>query len=125
MRPLDECRVATEDASVRDVFVQHCRPGRRAGAIMITNEQGELTGIFTDSDLARLLERKRDTAIDGPIGAVMTRQPQCVTLGSSLSAALEILAERKISELPVIDRAGRPAGMMDITDVVSILPKDA
>lgn len=123
MRPLDECRVALEDVSVRDVFVHQCRPGRRTGAIMITNELGELTGIFTDSDLARLLERKRDSAIDGPIGAVMTRQPQCVSLGSALSVALEILSARKISELPVIDRAGRPAGMMDITDVVSILPK--
>jgi arabinose-5-phosphate isomerase len=125
MRPLEECRVATEDASVRDVFVRQCRPGRRTGAIMITNQFGELTGIFTDSDLARLLERKRDSAIDGPIADVMTRNPQCVALGSSLSTALDILAARKISELPVIDRAGRPAGMMDITDVVGILPKDA
>jgi CBS domain-containing protein len=33
------------------------------------------------------------------------------------------MAQRKISELPVVDKEGRPAGLIDITDVVGILPK--
>ena len=37
--------------------------------------------------------------------------------------ALAIMAERKISELPVIDADGRPAGLIDITDVVGLLPE--
>jgi arabinose-5-phosphate isomerase len=122
MRPLVECRVAQENVSVRDVFVQLSRPGRRAGAIMVTATSGELVGIFTDSDLAKLLERKRDSAIDGPIGDVMTRNPTRVPLGAPLSAALEILSARKISELPVVDRTDCPIGMIDITDVLGILP---
>ena len=30
---------------------------------------------------------------------------------------------RKISELPVVDTAGSPMGLVDITDVVAFLPK--
>ncbi len=125
MRPLDECRVAHESLTVREVFVQLSRPGRRTGAIMLTDDAGALSGIFTDSDLAKLLEHNRDAAFDGPIGAVMTRQPQRSKVGAPLSDALEILSARKISELPVVDRTDCPVGMIDITDVVGILPREA
>jgi hypothetical protein len=33
------------------------------------------------------------------------------------------MAERKISELPVIDGRGRPCGIIDITDVVALFPE--
>ena len=124
LRRLDECRVADEAATVRDVFVHVSRPGRRTGAIMLTNSRGVLTGIFTDSDLARLLEHNRDAAIDGPIRDVMTHAPQTVRAGSLASEAVSILAGRKLSELPVIDEQGRPIGLIDITDVVALLPRD-
>jgi arabinose-5-phosphate isomerase len=124
MRPLDQCRVAAESKTVRDVFVELSRPGRRTGAIMLTDERGLLTGIFTDSDLARLLETRRDARIDGPIRDVMIQSPQTVQSGSMMSEAVEILTNRKISELPVIDDAGRPVGLIDITDVVGLLPRE-
>lgn len=124
MRPLEECRVAREDKTVRDVFVDVSRPGRRTGAIMLTDENGLLTGIFTDSDLARLLETRRDRYIDGPVRDVMTHRPRTVQSGSTMGDALEVLAERKISELPVIDADGRPRGLLDITDIVGLLPRD-
>jgi arabinose-5-phosphate isomerase len=120
MRPLAECRVAAANATVREIFVEQGRPGRRSGAIMLVDPRGKLAGIFTDSDLARLLERKQDAAIDGPISAVMTASPKTVTRGTKLSWACELLAEKKISELPVVDELGRPCGLLDITDVVGI-----
>jgi arabinose-5-phosphate isomerase len=118
MRPLAECRVANETQSVRATLIAQQRPGRRTGAVMVVGGEGTLSGIFTDSDLARLLERKQDTAIDGPIADVMTKNPTTVVTGMLLSAACEILAERKISELPVVDDALRPLGLIDITDIV-------
>ena len=39
--------------------------------------------------------------------------------------AVAIMAGRKISELPVVDAEGRPVGLIDITDVVALLPKEA
>ena len=125
MRPLDDCRVARESHLVRDVFVEASRPGRRSGAIMLHDEQGRLKGIFTDSDLAKLLEHRQDETLDEPIGKAMTLCPATVTLGTPLPEAVDILAARKISELPVVDQDGRPAGMLDITDVVALLPQQS
>jgi arabinose-5-phosphate isomerase len=123
MRPLAECRVAVCTESVRQVFVERRSAGRRTGAIMIVDPNEILRGIFTDSDLARLFESRRDGALDGPIRDVMTKGPTTVPLGSMLTDAVEIMAERKISELPVVDTSARPVGLIDVTDVVALFPE--
>jgi arabinose-5-phosphate isomerase len=120
MRPLHECRVASAEKTVREVFVGLSRPGRRSGAIMLVDSAGKLAGIFTDSDLARLLESNREQAIHAAMSEVMTRHPQTVNEAAALSVAWEILSHRKISELPVLNEAGCPVGMIDITDVLSL-----
>jgi arabinose-5-phosphate isomerase len=125
MRPLAECRLASAQQSLRSTLVQQSRPGRRSGAIMIVDAAGKLAGIFTDSDLARLLENNRDYAIDWPLSDIMTRLPQTALRGSLLSEACETLTQRKISELPVVDEVGMPVGMIDITDVVGIAGEEA
>jgi arabinose-5-phosphate isomerase len=120
MRPLTECRVASQSGTVREIYVQLSRPGRRTGAIILLDHYGKLSGIFTDSDLARLLESKHDLSLDAPIQTVMTQAPATVTVGTRLPKAIETLANRKISELPVVDEDGKPVGMIDITDVVGM-----
>jgi len=123
LRPLKQCRVATEERTVREVFVGASLPGRRTGAIMVVDGDGKLTGIFTDSDLARLFEHRRDRELDLPIASVMTADPWTIPLGTRMVEAVELMARRKISELPVVDADGRPVGLIDVTDVVGVLPK--
>ncbi len=123
MRPLDECRVASADATVRQVLVACTKPGRRTGAIMLTNTTGQLVGLFTDSDLARLIEQRNDAALDAPVRQLMVTSPQTVLHGTKMSAAVEILAQRKISELPVVDDQEKPTGLIDVTDIVTLLPE--
>jgi arabinose-5-phosphate isomerase len=125
MRPLSQCRVAREDQSVREVMIQAGKPGRRTGATMLVDAAGVLSGIFTDSDLARLFEQRRDAELDRPIGCVMTRRPLRIAAGAWIAEAVALLAERKISELPVVDAEDKPLGLIDITDVVALLPREA
>jgi arabinose-5-phosphate isomerase len=124
MRPLEDCRIAGETETVRQVLIGVSKPGRRTGATMLVDNEGRLSGIFTDSDLARLFENHRDGELDDPIRQVMTCNPLRVTLGAMMVEAVAIMAERKISELPVVDGDSRPIGLLDITDVVSLLPKE-
>ncbi|RIK72509.1 MAG: KpsF/GutQ family sugar-phosphate isomerase [Planctomycetota bacterium] len=125
MRPLAECRVASANQSVRSVLVSSAKQGRRTGAVMLLDDAGRLAGLFTDSDLARLFERRNDSALDAPVRLVMTPSPAAVRSGDRMSLALEILTERKFSELPVLDPQGRPVGMIDVTDVLGMLPEHA
>jgi len=125
MRPIGECRIAPDSETVREIFMRHRVPGRRSGAVLLHNEPGQLSGIFTDSDLARLFELRNDGGLDRPVAEVMTRTPLVVTLGSKMLEAVAIMARRKISELPVIDENSIPVGMIDITDVVANFPEYA
>ena len=122
MRPLAELRVAPADATVREVFTTHGRTGRRSGAVLLTESDGRLAGLFTDSDLARLLEQHRDDAFDQPIRRVMTSRPATLLAAANFLDAIELLSTRKISEVPVVDEDGRPLGLIDITDVIGWMP---
>jgi arabinose-5-phosphate isomerase len=122
MRPRDQLRIASASATVRAVFTNSTRAGRRSGAVLLVDDDGRLAGLFTDSDLARLLERRRDDALDEPISRVMTTDPATVPATATFDTVVELLTSRKISELPVIDEDARPVGLIDITDVICWMP---
>jgi arabinose-5-phosphate isomerase len=121
MRRGAEVRLASHNQTVREVFARVRVRGRRTGAVMLTDAEGRLCGLFTDSDLARLIEQRRDEALDRPIRAVMTADPITVSPGTRVVDAVEILRHHKISELPVVDAVGQPLGLIDITDVIGFL----
>jgi arabinose-5-phosphate isomerase len=118
MRSGSQLRIALESETVRDVMICHSQPGRRTGAVILTDKTGRLTGIFTDSDLARLFENRRDEQLDQPILHVMTSNPITLCPDVLLPEAIHVMSERKLSEVPVIDAGRIPIGMLDITDVL-------
>jgi arabinose-5-phosphate isomerase len=124
MRRGEELRLASCEDTVRQVFAGGRRRGRRTGAVMLTDASGHLCGFFTDSDLARLFEQRRDNALDRPIREVMTPDPITIQQGTRVGDAVEILRRHKISELPVVDAAGRPVGLLDITDLIGLVPQE-
>jgi arabinose-5-phosphate isomerase len=124
MRRGDELRISSAEHTVREVFAQVRRRGRRTGAVMLAGPDGRLAGLFTDSDLARLFEQRRDDVLDRPIRNVMTVNPLHVPVGTLVLDAIDVLRQCKISELPVVDGEGRPVGLLDITDVIGLLPAE-
>jgi arabinose-5-phosphate isomerase len=124
MRRGGDLRLASAHETVREVFTHVHRCGRRTGAVMLVDTEGRLCGLFTDSDLARLFEQRRDSALDRAIAEVMTPNPVTVRQGSRVLDAVEMLRQHRISELPVVDASGRPIGLLDITDVIGLLPPE-
>ncbi len=92
---------------------------RRAGALVIVDEQGKLAGIFTDGDLRRLVFEHRD-ALEKPIADVMTKNPRHLTDQHLVRDAVQLMRELRIDELPVVDDAGRPMGLIDVQDLVAL-----
>jgi arabinose-5-phosphate isomerase len=124
MRRGQELRIASATATIREVFAQVRHMGRRTGAVMLVDHQGELAGLFTDSDLARLFERRADDHFDQAISNVMTPKPITLNMHSRMSEALELFRTRKISEIPIIDEQSKPIGILDITDLIGVDPED-
>jgi arabinose-5-phosphate isomerase len=123
MRSGDQLRIADETATIREVFVGMRKPGRRTGAVMLTDSNGRLSGLFTDSDLVRLLENRRENEMDLPIAGAMTSHPKTITTEAPLTDVITLMSRHHISELPVIDDQGRPIGLIDITDLITLMPE--
>ncbi len=123
MRVGTEVRLAHTGRTVREALIEAHRPGRRTGAMLIVDERGVLQGIFTDGDLVRLLGRTDlDDPLELPIEHVMTRNPATIGESATVREAVERLSRGKFSQLPVLDEHGRPIGILDITDVITLIP---
>ena len=120
MRTGRNLRTASPGDTVREVLVRLGGARRRSGAILVVEENGRLAGIFTDSDLARLFETRRESLLDRPIREVMTAKPVQVVVGDTVAHAIEALSSRKISELPVVDERGMLVGLVDVTDLIGL-----
>jgi arabinose-5-phosphate isomerase len=125
MRTGPHVRRAHPGETVREVFVRLGGARRRSGAVLVVDDDaGRLLGIFTDSDLARLFELRREAWLDRTIGAVMTADPVVVAVDATIAEAVELLRSRKLSELPVVDADRRLVGLVDITDLIGLEADD-
>lgn len=128
----DRLPVFSEKMTARDVLAggerSDCRSGpvldnlkRRSGALLLVDEQGRLSGIFTDGDLRRQVLKDQSGGFLGlPIKEIMVRDPERVEVGELASRALAIMNQYRIDELPVVDAAGRPVGLLDVQDMVGL-----
>ncbi|OGX43518.1 MAG: hypothetical protein A3G91_04005 [Omnitrophica WOR_2 bacterium RIFCSPLOWO2_12_FULL_50_9] len=104
-----------EHAKVKDVLlaITHAR----CGSACVLNKQGKFIGIFTDGDLRRHLESD-PRLLERKVHEVMTRHPVTVLKDKLVVEALRILQEKKIDELPVVDRRKRLVGLLDVQDLL-------
>jgi arabinose-5-phosphate isomerase len=89
----------------------------RAGSASVVNKKGKLVGIFTDGDLRRHLEKDPNLS-QRKVKDAMTRSPITVRPEMLAVEAARILQEKKIDELPVVDKNKRPVGLLDIQDLL-------
>lgn len=96
------------------------RGARRAGAVLVVDDAGRLAGIFTDADLRRLLTQLGQEALSQTIDTVMTANPRRLTHTSLVRDAVQMVREFRIDEVPVVDQDGRPVGLLDVQDLISL-----
>lgn len=89
----------------------------RAGSATVVGRDGRLTGIFTDGDLRRHL-KGGETILDRPVHELMTHKPVTLTEDALAAEALAVMQSRKIDEVPVVDKRGRPVGLLDVQDLL-------
>ncbi len=88
------------------------------GSVVVVSPEGVAIGIFTERDLARVVSQ--GVPYDSQVGSVMTRSPVTIKASEPLSKALELMSERRIRHLPVVDDNGRVVGIITARDIVNI-----
>ncbi len=107
--------VVRENSCVKGVLLKITKA--RAGSANVVNKKGLLVGIFTDGDLRRHLDSKTNIA-NRKIKEVMTHSPVTIKKERLAAEAFQILRSKKIDEIPVVDKAGRPVGLLDVQDIL-------
>ncbi|MFH1199305.1 MAG: KpsF/GutQ family sugar-phosphate isomerase [Candidatus Omnitrophota bacterium] len=115
MRKGDFNPVVNEDKKISEVLFKITKA--RAGSASVVNKKGILTGIFTDGDLRRHLEVDPNLS-SRIVKDVMTKNPTTVTIDMLAAEAMRIMKEKKIDELPVLDKNMRPVGLLDVQDLL-------
>ena len=111
--------LAKETDSVRDALKEASKVVRRPGALLVTNAEGKLTGIFTDSDLRRLILNNPDD-LAKPMSGAMSRDPRCLQGDAKASDAVAMFREYRADEIPIVDSEGKPMGLLDVQDLIAM-----
>lgn len=114
--------IVGEEMKVREVLLAITEA--RAGAATVIDHEGKLAGIFTDGDLRRAMETNPDLSTCR-ISEFMIRNPITISPDRLAVEALRVMRGdnpkgRTLDELPVVDAAGAPIGMLDVVDVIGM-----
>ena len=101
------------DATVQEA----CRrmDERRIGAVLVTDRQGRLSGIFTGRDAVKCLALARDPT-ETRLRDAMTSQPHTMPPGQTAIEALRLMHDGGFRHVPVVDLDGKLVGIVSRGD---------
>ena len=102
-----------EDAKIKSSILEMSK--KSFGVVGVKNNKGVLTGIITDGDLRRKLNKK---FIESSAKELMTSKPKLIDQNDLMLNALKIMNKYKITCLFVVDKKSRtnPVGIIHIHD---------
>jgi len=104
------------------IALQEAKPQtgqRRAGAILIVDEENKLIGIFTDGDLRRLVI-ENNSPMKRPIYEVASSNPRRLLTTDLVRDAQQLVTQYRVDEIPVVDEENRPVGIIDVQDLIAM-----
>ena len=110
----DALPVVRENATMPNVIHEMSKKG--FGITAVADQGGVLQGVISDGDLRRLLEQD-EHVLRLTAGEAMKRNPLTIPAGELASAALQIMEQRKITSLFVVDDGSRVEGIIHIHDL--------
>ena len=114
MRSFDETPKIAIAASLQDALLE--MTAKRMGMVVVLDNANKVTGIFTDGDLRRLLEKS--TNLDGlTLKQAITSAPRTIPAELLAEEAIEMMEKHRINHLVVTDPEGMLLGALNLHDL--------
>jgi arabinose-5-phosphate isomerase len=91
---------------------------KRLGHAIVIDKNGRISGILSDGDVRRGLERWAGKLFELTAGEIMTKNPRTIPSEELAAKALSILEKHSITALVVPDEKGRPVGIIHLHDIL-------
>ncbi|GAA0580075.1 KpsF/GutQ family sugar-phosphate isomerase [Halomonas salifodinae] len=101
---------------LRDALLEITRQG--LGFTCVVDEDGRLSGVYTDGDLRRTLDQHNDLS-QLKVDDVMTRPGKRIGPEVLAAEAVRVMEDNRITALAVVDDAGRPVGALHMHDLLA------
>jgi len=105
----------SEQSMVSEALVEIT--AKKMGMTAVMDSKGQLSGIFTDGDLRRMLESKHDLH-STQVGEVMSRNCTTLSPGTLAAEALQKMEERKINAILVTGSDNQLVGALNMHDLL-------
>lgn len=115
--PLRDPIVVDADATV--VAAVNAMNEHRTGCVLV-QRGGKLTGIFTERDvLTKVIFRNGNSSMK--VETFNTSNPETLEATATIAFALNKMSVGGYRHIPIVDRDGRPVGVLSVRDIVDFL----
>lgn len=111
----EQLPVVSHEALMMDAVAEISR--KKFGMTAVVDGAGRLTGIITDGDLRRALQKGVDL-LQRPVKECMTASPKTIDREALAAKALEVMERHAITCLVIVDVEGRPEGVIHLHDLL-------
>ena len=89
------------------------------GAVVVLGVGGRLAGILSERDLVRAMAENGITALQLPVGQVMTRDVSTSEVDDSIASVMDRMTKGRFRHMPVLEK-DRVIGMVSIKDLLKL-----
>ena len=123
-RPIEEVEgrppIRVRPATTLLEVVKALKGGNR-GAVIVVDDDGRISGVFTERDVMLRLDHSNLDWHTIPVGEVMTRNPKTIAADAPIAEALRLMTEGAFRHLPVVDDDGRAISVASIRAIMAHL----
>jgi arabinose-5-phosphate isomerase len=114
MRKGGDLPVVRDTATLKEAVVEVTRG--RLGMTAVRDAAGKVSGVFTDGDLRRALEKGADYA-KARVADLMTAGPRVIRADALAVEAVQMMEAHKVNQLLVVDAGGELVGALNMHDL--------
>lgn len=97
-----------------------CLRDNKIGCVTVLDDDGRLTGVFSERDVLIKIALEDKKILESPISGVMTKDPQTAHMTSTMAYALTMMSLGGYRHLPIIDD-DVVVGMISVKNIVDFL----
>jgi CBS domain-containing protein len=89
------------------------------GSVMVVDKEGHMAGIITERDILFAVTKSL-VGKDVPVTSIMSKTSLMASPNEGLVTAVDRMIKGGVRHLPVIDKDGKPLGMVSMRDAMGI-----